>query len=373
MTEHCQIPNAVEKLFAASHCSVAFLGGSLTVGVGASNVAETSWRALTTHDLHSRYHPRYHCQVSEVMGAIGACESYVAAFTLPRNVLPLKPDLALIEFCVNDSGAPDEGLVRKGMEGIIRQLLSAAHRCDAMVLGTGHRGRDVDHRIHRQIAEYYDLPFVDMHNYMLARLAERGQTWDDVSIEFVDNDPCHLNDYGHQLSFEAIRDCFEDQVGRFKAGRRAARNAAVPEPMVSDELQFVRLVDPANPKSADLTLHGRWDVPAKGRVPWFYDNLTVGQPGSSMTFVFEGTAAALFGLMYNNGLAVEAELDGKPIRGAYLRHFIEFGKGLVFAHGLKPGRHELTLTVAAPSKRHNKLENPTAAIGYLGIANKPPG
>ena len=371
--EHCQIPNAVEKLLAASHCSVAFLGGSLTVGVGASNVAETSWRALTTHYLHSRYHRRYHCQVSEVMGAIGACESYVAAFTLPRNVLPMKPDLALIEFCVNDSGAPDEGLVRKGTEGIIRQLVSAKHRCDVMVLGTGNRDREGNYRIHREIAEYYDLPFVDMHGYVLARLAERGQSWDDVSIEFVENDPCHLSDYGHQLSFEAIRDAFEDQVSRFKAGKRKPRNAAVPEPSYSDEFQFVQLVDPANPKSADLTLHGQWDVPGKGRVPWFFDNLTVGQPGASMTFVFEGTAVALFGLMYNNGLAIKAELDGKPIRGSYLRFFIEFGKGLVLAHGLEPGRHELKLTVGPPSTRHNKLENPTAAIGYIGVAHKPQG
>jgi hypothetical protein len=75
--------------------------------------------------------------------------------------------------------------------------------------------------------------------------------------------------------------------------------------------------------------------------------------------------------MYNNGLKVDAELDGKEIAGAYLKHFIEFGKGTVLAHGLPPGEHVLKLTVAQPSSRQNKLENPSAQLAYLGVAGKP--
>ncbi len=103
MSAACQIPHAVEKILAASHCGCAYIGGSLTVGVGASNVATRSWRALFTRHLYRAYHPIYQCQVSEIMGAVGAMESPVAAFTLTRNVLPCHPDLAFIEFCVNDA------------------------------------------------------------------------------------------------------------------------------------------------------------------------------------------------------------------------------------------------------------------------------
>jgi len=368
MAPQCRIPNAVEKILAASHCNVAYIGGSLTVGVGASNTAETSWRALFTQYLYQTYHPRYHCQISEIMGAIGACESYVAAFTLGRNVLPALPDLALVEFCVNDQSAPDKPLVRKGMEGIVRQLRSARNTCDVMILGMGQRDRPADDAIHREVAEHYGLPFVDVHSYLVTELGRRGQTWDDITIEFEQNDPHHLNDYGQQLCFEAIRECFEEQLERFQAGHRRPRRF-LPEPMLSDELEFARLIDPARP-TPDLTLSGEWAPAPPGRVPWYFDHLTVGPPGAELTFEFDGTAVAVFGLMYNNGLTLQAELDGRPVRDAYLRFFIEFGKGFVLAHGLEGGRHVLRLTVSPPSRRHNKLESPAAAIGYLGVAGR---
>ena len=101
-----------------------------------------------------------------------------------------------------------------------------------------------------------------------------------------------------------------------------------------------------------------WEPKDWGHIPWYFDNLLVGKPGAKLTLKFKGTAVAVFGLMYNNGLKCEAVLDGKELSGPYLRHFIEFGKGLVLAHGLPNQEHVLQLTVAEPSKRHNKLDNP---------------
>lgn len=372
MEARCQIPNCIEKIFAASHCGVAYLGGSLTVGVGASNTARTSWRARFTEYLYREYHPKYHNQVSEVMGAIGACESYVAAFTLDRNVMPATPDLAFLEFAVNDRSAPDESLVIKAMEGMVRRLLSQKSPCNVVILGSGSRERNIDHSRHRRVAEHYDIPFVDMQTFMFDRLAERGETWDAAAIEFETGDSFHLNDYGNQLCFEAMKAEFERQVGLFQAGQRKERRAPLPPPLVSDELQYTALVDPTK-RSKDLVLEGEWANKDQGHVPWYFDNVLAGRPGARLTFRFTGTAVALFGLMYHNGLKLEAELDGKPVAGAYLRHFIEFGKGVVLAHGLPHGPHELKLTVADASSRHNKLADPVAQLAYIGVACKPDG
>jgi hypothetical protein len=159
-------------------------------------------------------------------------------------------------------------------------------------------------------------------------------------------------------------------VRLFQVGRRRPRRTGLPDPMVSDELEFVKLVDPAKPGKS-IVLEGDWKVKEGPQIPWYFDNLLMGKPGARLTFTFEGTAVALFGLMYNNGLKVEAELDGQPIAGCYLRHFIEFGKGTMLAHGLPSGKHELKLVVGEASRRHNKLNNPTAQIAFLGIAQKP--
>ena len=370
MATHCQIPNAIEKILAASHCGCAFIGGSLTVGVGASNVAESSWRALFLKYLYRTYHPKYHCQVSEIMGSVGASESYSSVFMLERHVLPALPDLALVEECVNDSGAPDKTLVTKGMEGMVRQLLHSRGRCEVMIVGQGKRDGLVDVSLHRKVAEHYDLPFVDCQGYILETLKQRGQTWNDIDIEFEKDDPCHLNDYGNQLCFEAIRACFEEQVRLYAEGKRRERHAAIPAPLVSDELQHTQLIDPSKPDER-IELEGAWEKKTRDLLPWYFDNLLVGRPGARLTLRFKGTAAAVFGLMYNNGLKLEAVLDGKELAGAYLRHFIEFGKGVVLAHGLPMAEHVLQLTVGAPSQRHNKLENPTAQVAYLAIAAPP--
>jgi len=330
-------------------------------------VARTSWRALFNEYLYQQYHRRYHCQVSEIMGAVGASESYVAVFTLPRNVLPARPDLAFVEFCVNDWKAPDASLVLKGMEGIVRQLLGAKSRCSVVILGAGARDGQVTHEPHRQIAEHYDLPFVDAQAYIHQTLAERGQSWDAVALEYEEKDDWHLNDYGNRLFFEAMRACFEEQVARFEAGARKDRQAPLPPPLVSDELACVELVDPAR-RGDGVELSGEWTPKHKGHVPWYFDHLLMGRPGDRLSFTFTGTAVAVFGLMYNNGLKLEAVLDGEPVAGPYLRHFIEFGKGMVLAHGLPNAEHRLELTVGEASARHNKLENPSAQIAYLGVA-----
>jgi hypothetical protein len=312
------------------------------------------------------------------MGAIGACESYAAAFMVPRNVTPHQPDLAFVEFCVNDAGAPDKDLVVKGMEGIVRQLRSTDTGCDVIILGTGSRpgsskadsDGSVDQSLHRRVAEHYDLPFVDMQSYLLNTLEERGETWDDAALEFEENDPHHLNDYGQQISFEAMREAFEEQIELYRQGKCKDPEAPLPEPLVSEELQYIELHDPSSRKT-EVELEGDWDNSPDEMVPWYFDNLLMGSPGAKMTFRFAGTAVAVWGLMYNNGLKVKATLDGEKVRGPYLRHFIEFGKGAVLAHGLPNEEHELVLTVSKASKRHNKLDAPRGQIGYITVAHPP--
>jgi len=375
--KHCQIPRTVQKILAASYCNVAHIGGSLTVAAGASNSAETSWRALFQKYLYRTYHPIYNCQVSEIMGAMGATESFAAAFMLGRNVLPADPTLAFVEFAVNDRSSPKKDLVQTGMEGIVRQLRSHKHGVEVIILGAACRpGTDgtsesgcVDHTLHREIADYYDIPFIDMQSYLYRRLEERGQTWDDISIEFETNDDCHLNDHGNQLCFESMRDCFEEQFELYVNADPKPKRGPLPPPKVSDELQFVKIVDPSKKRSG-VELEGTWELKSRDLFPWYFDNILAGAPGAKMRFKFNGTAVGLFGLVYNNGLKVEAKLDGETVAGPYLRHVIEFGKFAMLGYGLPGGEHLLELSVAEASARHNKLPWPRAQIGYLCVATK---
>ncbi len=374
MSKACQVYGTIERIKAASFVNVVYLGGSLTVAAGAGDSAVTSWRRLFSRYMYERFHRVYHCQPMEVMAGVGAMESYGAVFTVERNVKPHMPVLAFVEFCVNDRGAPDKELVKKGMEGIIRQIKSCSTNPDVVLLGAGVRPGAiddtpeglVDHALHREIADYYGLPFIDIQSYMHGVLEERGQTWDDVSIAFETGDNWHLNDYGNKLWFECMREWFEDQWQRYDENPSTGRDLALPAPMVSDELEFTKLVNPVK-RSKAITREGSWEKQDPGVVPWYFDNILVGRPGDKLTFTFTGTAIGMQCLVSCNGLKIEAKLDGKEIAGPYTNFGIEFGKFFLLGHGLEPGEHTLELEVGQPMAKKNKLEDPTAQIGYLCV------
>lgn len=375
MKEKCQIFNTIERIRAASYCNIGFTGGSLTAPAGVGNSAVTSWRRLFVRYIYEKFHRVYHCQPSEVNGAIGAMESFGAVFMLERNILPNLPVMVFVEFAVNDRGCPDKNLVRKGMEGIIRQLRSCPTHPDVVIVGAAVRpgtdmntGDQVDLSVHREVADYYGAPFVDVQDYILKTLKARGQKWDDVAIVFETNDNCHLNDYGNLLWFEALREWFEKQWQLFDLDPCAKPSLALPAPIVSDEFQYTKLVNPAKPNPL-IKLEGRWIKRDFG--PWYLDDILVGRPGDKLTYTFTGRAIGAICLIHCNGLKIEARLDGQEVAGPYTNFGIEFGKFFMLKHGMENREHVLELTVAQPQKRQNKLEDPTGQIGYLCVAEGP--
>jgi len=372
MAQACRIFRTIERIRAASYVNVVYMGGSLTSAAGVGNAAVTSWRRLFTRYIYERYHHTYHCQPMEVMAAVGAMESYGAVFTIERNVKPNLPVLAFVEFCVNDRGVPDRELVKKGVEGIVRQLKNCSTVPDVVFVGAGTRPGTgetdglIGHSPHREIADYYGLPFIDVQDYVHRTLEQRGQTWDDVSIVFENKDAVHLNDYGNALWFECLRDWFEDEWQRYDLAPTAAPDTALPPPITSDELQFTKLVDPSK-RNKQIALEGSWEKKDPGEVPWYLDNLLVGRAGDKLTFTFTGTAIGALCLVYCNGLKIEAKLDGKEIAGPFTHFNIEFGKFFMLGHGMEEGEHVLELEVGKPMGKKNKLEDPTAQIGYLCV------
>jgi len=376
MTPSCEAYSTIRMIRAASHCNVGFAGGSLTAGVGATDTSITSWRRLFMRWLYERFHPVYHCQPSEIMGGIGAMESYGAVFTLGRNITPFIPSLVFVEFCVNDAGAPDKDLVRKGLEGIIRQCKAVSTNPDVVFVGAGMRPAEgsatgsCDFSIHREVAAHYGCGFIDVQDFIVRTLAARGQTWDHVSISFAQNDRWHLNDYGNALWFEAVRDWFEEQWKRYDLNPTDDQHdRTLPEPIVSDELAHTALVDPSRRNRA-ITLEGGWAPRDAAILPWYLDNVLVGRPGDRLTYTFTGSAIGAICMVHPNGLKLEATLDGEAIPGPFTNFGIEFGKFFLMRHGLEDAEHTLTLEVAPPSRRQNRLPDPTAQIGYLAVAGR---
>lgn len=373
MPQKCLIPNAIEKIRAGAFVPFGFVGASLTLGSGASNTAVTSWRRLFMRYVYEHLVYTYNCKVGEINAAIGAMRSAGSVFMLERNVLPGNPRLTFVEECYNDMRSPDKQAVGKAVEGIIRQLKAA--RSDVVFLGAGCRdgcGNDeqthlVDHSIHRRLCDHYGLAFIDIQDHIHGTLKQREQSWSDVAVTYSrENDGCHLNDYGQRLWFECMRDWLERQFVLYDVDPTQRTPWELPEPLYSDELQFTRLVNPTRPNK-HIALQGGWEKGDAIPTPWYMDNVLVGRPGDKLTFSFTGTAIGTLSFGHNNGLKVNARIDGEDAVGPYSNFAVEYGAFDLIRHGLDKGEHLLELEVGQPMKRKNFLDDPRAMIAYLAV------
>ena len=267
-------------------------------------------------------------------------------------MLPNLPVLAFLEFAINDRGASDKTLVKKGMEGMIRQLKSWKTHPDVVILGAGNRpGSDpvtgglVDHALHCEIADYYGLAFIDIQDYLLKTLEARHRTWDDIAIVFEDGDNYHLNDYGNYLWFEAMREWFEKQWLFYDLNPSAKPSAVLPPPQTSDEFQYTRPRQPGQSQQADPP--GR-QMEEADYGPWYLDDLFVGRPGDKLTFTFTGKAIGTLCLVHPNGLKIEAKVDGQDVAGPFTNFPIEFGKFFMLKRGMEGRNTSLSCRWASP-------------------------
>jgi len=367
--QRCQIAKTVYTMQAGFYVNVAFAGGSLTVAIGASNTAHTSWRRLFMRYLRDVYLPEYRFQISEIYGSMGGLMSVGQAFALKRLTLSHDPTIVFFEEVWNDFTAnPDRMLVRKAVEGCIRQIKSSKTTPDCALIGVGCKkgagdlpDGTLDHSLHRELAEHYKIPFVDLHTYTNETIQRRGQKWENIAF-----DACHLNDYGQQMWYEALRDWFDRQVKLYEVEPSKYETPDLPPPLYSDEFQHVRNVNPSKENPA-IELKGSWDRVDEVDVPWYFEDIIRGRTGDTLRFTFTGTAVGMFCQTYNNGLKIEAVLDGKEIAGPFTNYPVEFGTFHILGHGMEYGEHVLELTVGRKMKNRNRLEDPTARIAYLCV------
>jgi lysophospholipase L1-like esterase len=114
--------------------TIAYLGGSITQGQGASNRAVTSWRPLTTTWFKQNY-PQ--ATVTEVDASWGATGSDLGAFRCTRDVCSRRPDLVFVEFAVNDWQKTSAN-VQPYMDGIVRNIWRTLPNCVIVFVYTVH-------------------------------------------------------------------------------------------------------------------------------------------------------------------------------------------------------------------------------------------
>lgn len=383
--ERSGLPNFLAKARAGSDVRIAYLGGSIT--------AQDGWRPLTLEWFRAQF-PK--SQFKEINAAIGGTGSDLGVFRLRHDVLEYHPDLLLIEFAVNDSGASPRQ-IHRCMEGIVRQTwkqdpltdICFVYTLTGDMLPTLQEGRfpNAASAMDR-LADHYGIPTVHM-GLEVARLekagrlvftgkkpvtdAERAALGDKILFS---PDAVHpYTDTGHPLYRDAVVRAFARMEKTGSPGPHAMLS-----PFVPDHLEAAHMVPLSR---AQLTPGWRRLPDTEGLARSFRGRLgelwMADKPDQSVTFSFRGTMVRIYDLVGPDCGQVSVVLDGRPaVVSPRFDAYCTYHRlaTLSVGEGLADGLHEVTITVHPdqPDKvkilkqRDEKMDDPKRFDGICWYA-----
>jgi acyl-CoA thioesterase I len=320
-----------DKLRAGKTVTVAYLGGSISQGAGASDVNKTSYRALVNNWLRTRF-PK--SRFNELNAAVAGTNSIYGAIRARRDVVEYKPDLVFIEFAVSDNSEKEDA-VKKSIEGIVRQLLAVSQPPEIVLLYTTNANRNAVVEWHEAIASFYHLPAVNLQNLVWKQLEANNTTFATLSKDGV-----HPNDEGHKL--------YSNHIIEFLSAQEKLPPSSLikvlPMPLLSDEMTYGELKP-----FAELTHNASWknELTTDKTLP--ASLLTSDKANAEISTTFEGTVVGLTFRTGPDAGIFECLIDGKPAPEP-LRQIDAYDKDTrlstrILAGGLSYGEHKLTIRV----------------------------
>lgn len=335
--------HTLKKLTTDKNFTVAYFGGSITEGAGASDASKTSWRALTTAWFAEHYPD---AQVTEIQAAIGGTGSDLGIYRCDRDVLAKKPDLVFIEFAVND-WMPYENVLCQ-IETIVRKIRIADPLTDVVFVFTAtssssdalNAGREyVSRSADLAVAHHYGIPSVDFGEVLRARVLLDGGDWLKYTKEGV-----HPNDDGYRVYADCLTAWLEKTLADAKPEDLPH---PMPEPLCRIRYENADMYDAC---SAEYAVREGF-APVKeslcGRYPSYIEAT---EPGAKLTFTVNGTCGGAYWMLAKDGGDLLVSVDGGEERHyrAWDHYCLDFNRAahVLFFKDLPNGPHTVELRVA---------------------------
>jgi acyl-CoA thioesterase-1 len=298
------LPNVARKLAGVDPIVVAFIGGSITEGYGASEPDKTSWRALTGNYLKERY-PQG--TVSCVNAGVGGTTSTFGAHRMAEHVMANgEIDLLFVEFSVNDGEDREESI--RGVEGIVRQCRRLSPHADiCLVYTAADKNLSVDSpfniAVHEEVASHYELPSVNLAVGIRALIQKGEIRWEELAPDLV-----HPNDAGYAQYAVYVQAFLEEVLAQPVTG--ALSSLTIPTPLMVGNYEFGTMMDISYVEQQNgfkIT-----DVKPKPLINWRYGlkHLYTDKEDAELSFTVTGRNAGLLLLCGPDTGIFEYSLDG---------------------------------------------------------------
>lgn len=338
---------------------VVYIGGSITEGAF-SSVPEKSYASLLTAWFETLY-PR----VEARNVGLGGTGSEFAAYRIDHDLDGFAPDLAFVEFAVNDAGTPRPTQIAQ-IDALVHKLRQKNPQVKIIYISTTDTGEEPDRRAGRKpdwiqdaaaAAAYSDLQYIDAAAPLWAKVFAGAP----VSTFFKDN--VHPNDAGHRIYFETIRDALDTTVPLTTQPR--ARGGKLIGQSKLDTARFDKGSTAAGCRPGSLDLR-------------YMDEALTCDRGESFTYTFTGTTVGLVKAEVRDGGRLACTIDGaRPTTADFYSsatHIYERPFPVFLYRDLPQGRHTLACRVTDErvSLPEGSSTGHKVTVGYFMVSDARP-
>ncbi len=336
--EKRNLNNTLYKLKVERELNVAYFGGSVTDGHGASAANDTSWRALTTKWLKKSYPS---AKINETNAAIGGTSSYFGLFRYQRDVKPSNPDLIFIEFAINDTyyGFTEEQSVYN-MESLVNAISKDFPKADiVMIFVTDQSRLGTEYtalKAHKAVADYYGIPTINVGKALSDEIKSSGKDFSYYMTDIV-----HPNDNGYKVYADSVISEMGELLKNAKA--ESADHKLPDDTYTTNIAKTVKVLT-----HEDIKYDNKWVLRDGVPVMRYSNALFAKEKGATITVEFEGSSFGL-GCTVSDDSGVTVTIDGTETVDVKGRKNREECERFLFDN-LKEGKHTAVIKYDGPAR-----------------------
>jgi hypothetical protein len=309
-------------------------------------------------------------EIREVDASLPGTGSDLGAFRCGCDLLEHHPDLVFVEFAVND-GALDRERSARGMEGILRQLLSSGADVVVVLLTSrDHAAQSYDLatyfwtvNLHSRIAAHYGVQVINPGKALWTHVREGYTDWQEVAP-----DGTHPGDLGYLIYAEEVRRFLELVLADSENDSQASLPVykPLPEPLYGRPFERTHIVP------ADSFDFPGWMPTIRHVNGREYSIISSNTVDARIAFPFSGTAIGTYWLVTPDSGRIRWTVDNTHagVASSWDHYALEYPSRINYSilhDSLVAGPHELSISV---DPLHDELSTGTwiRLVGLLVAA-----
>jgi endo-1,4-beta-xylanase len=229
-----RMKQVLEKASSGKEVNIAYIGGSVTEGAGATN--NTLCYAYQSYlSFLETYGEGDKNKIKFINAGMSGTPSNLGVIRYDRDVTgngSVQPDIVFIEFAVNDYQEPTGG---EAYESLIRKILNAPNQPAVVLLFSVFKTKWNMQEEYKPLGYYYELPMISILDAVVPELTAGRMT----DAEFF-ADEYHPKDYGHKIMADSISYYYKT-VEQEQAS--ASDNKIPSAPKIGDAYEGIRMLD----------------------------------------------------------------------------------------------------------------------------------